>query len=61
MKKSHSILDPMFRYRPSFATDLRKTFERVRRELQAGARGVAAMGADVREKVLRMSRSRKGG
>jgi hypothetical protein len=28
------IYDPAFRYTPSFATDLRKTFERVRRQLQ---------------------------
>lgn len=28
-----SILDPSFRYTPSGATDLRKTFARVRREL----------------------------
>jgi hypothetical protein len=28
-----SILDPSFRYRPSHATDIRKTFERVRAEL----------------------------
>jgi len=28
-----SILDPAFRYRPSHATDVRETFERVRREL----------------------------
>jgi hypothetical protein len=28
-----SILDPSFRYRPSHATDIRKTFERVREEL----------------------------
>ncbi len=34
-----SILDPTFRYRPSHATDLRETFERVRREL-AEARSV---------------------
>ena len=27
-----SITDPSFRYRPSFATDLRKTFARVKRE-----------------------------
>jgi hypothetical protein len=27
-----SILDPSFRYTPSHATDVRKTFERVRRE-----------------------------
>ena len=29
-----SILDPAFRYRPSHATDIRKTFERVRQELE---------------------------
>jgi len=27
------ILDPALRYRPSHATDVRETFERVRREL----------------------------
>lgn len=29
-----SILDPSFRYTPSAATDVRKTFARVRREMQ---------------------------
>ncbi len=29
-----SLLDPTFRYIPSFSTDLRSTFERVRREMQ---------------------------
>ena len=29
-----SILDPGFRYRPSHATDIRETFERVRAELK---------------------------
>jgi hypothetical protein len=29
-----SILDPSFRYVPSTSTDLRKTFSRVRREMQ---------------------------
>lgn len=29
-----SILDPSFRYVPSGSTDIRKTFARVRRELQ---------------------------
>jgi hypothetical protein len=29
-----SILDPSFRYVPSTATDVRKTFARIRRELQ---------------------------
>lgn len=27
-----SILDPSFKYTPSAATDLRKTFDRIRRE-----------------------------
>jgi hypothetical protein len=30
-----SILDPSFRYTPSSETDVRKTFERIRREQQA--------------------------
>jgi hypothetical protein len=33
MKPAKSILDPEFRYRPSHATDIRKTFERVREQL----------------------------
>ncbi|HEY7241844.1 MAG TPA: hypothetical protein VH600_21920 [Burkholderiales bacterium] len=33
------ILDPSFRYTPSHQTDIRKTFERVRRTHEAGARG----------------------
>jgi hypothetical protein len=32
-----SILDPAFRYRPSHDTDVRKTFERVRAEMQHAA------------------------
>ncbi len=55
------ILDPPFHYRPSFATDLRKTFERVRRERRGRARDGAALGTDARENILHMSRSRKGG
>ena len=35
---SKSILDPSFRYRPSHATDIRKTFERVREELAQAQR-----------------------
>jgi len=31
-----SILDSSFRYTPSIATDLRKTFERIRRERAPG-------------------------
>jgi hypothetical protein len=29
-----SILDPSFQYRPSHATDIRKTFERIREQLK---------------------------
>ena len=32
------ITDPSFRYQPSFATDLRKTFARVRREQRTEAK-----------------------
>lgn len=32
-----SILDRSFRYRPSFATDVRKTFARIRREKEVAA------------------------
>ena len=37
MSKPPSILDRSFRYCPSFSTDVRKTFERIRRERQAEA------------------------
>jgi hypothetical protein len=40
-RPSKSILDPEFRYVPSTATDLRKTFARIRRE-QAKERAEAA-------------------
>jgi hypothetical protein len=32
-RPAKSILDPAFRYKPSHATNVRETFERVRREL----------------------------
>jgi len=34
-----TILDPTFRYVPSHETDITKTFERIRREREAAARG----------------------
>ena len=37
MKKR--LLDPSFRYTPSYSTDLRKTFERIRGEQQGEGRG----------------------
>ncbi len=36
-----SLLDPSFRYTPSFSTDLKHTFARVRREMRQ-AQGQAA-------------------
>ena len=36
-----SILDPSFRYVPSHATDVRKTFERIQRERQAAQQSAA--------------------
>jgi hypothetical protein len=33
-----SVFDSSFKYRPSFNTDVRKTFDRVRREQQAQMR-----------------------
>ena len=52
-----SILDCSFRYRPSFATDVRKTFERVRREQQEAAKPKD----EAREKVLPLHGKRSFG
>lgn len=46
------ILDPAFRYRPSFDTDVRRTFERIRREQSASANG-AKDGLDAVVGILR--------
>ena len=48
------ISDPSFRYTPSYATDLRKTFERIRRQLQSLDRDGAASGKATGEKVLHL-------
>jgi hypothetical protein len=49
------ILDSSFRYTPSYATDVRKTFERIRREraMQNGDTGDSPEQAG--EKVLRLN------
>jgi hypothetical protein len=46
-----SILNRSFRYRPSFATDVRKTFERIRREKETAAQ----------PKVVQINRPKKTG
>jgi hypothetical protein len=51
------ILDSSFRYKPSFDTDVRRTFERVRRQQQAQSR--EKPGPDVRVKVLQLEQLKK--
>jgi hypothetical protein len=45
------ITDPSFRYSPGFATDLRKTFARVKREQRKETRN--RRGADVPVRIVR--------
>ena len=52
------ILDSSFRYKPSFDTDVRKTFERVRRQQQPKAKEPAT-GSEVRVKVLQLDQLKK--
>jgi hypothetical protein len=53
------ILDSEFRYRPSFDTDVRRTFERVRRNQQARVRAQAKDDAEVRVRVLKLDQLKK--
>jgi hypothetical protein len=46
-----SILDPTFRYTPSFSTDLRKTFARVRRDGRGASLRSCALPDDPQHKV----------
>jgi hypothetical protein len=49
-----SILDPSFRYSPSCQTDVRKTFERIRRERESQGAGAAVTAQAAGEKVRRL-------
>lgn len=53
------ILDSEFRYRPSFDTDVRKTFERVRRNQQGRMRAQAKDGTEVQVRVLKLDQLKK--
>jgi hypothetical protein len=53
------ILDSEFRYRPSFDTDVRRTFERVRRNQQARVRAQAKDGTEVQVRVLKLDQLKK--
>ncbi len=49
------IWDPSFHYTPSYATDLRKTFERIRRQIESQNSVGAAFGKTTGKNVLRLS------
>jgi hypothetical protein len=54
-----SILDPSFRYTSSVHTDVRKTFQRIRRELQRDS-AKAVVPGDAGANVLTMQRRTAG-
>jgi hypothetical protein len=56
-----SILDPSFRYVPSASTDLRKTFSRIRREMQRGEAQSVRANASAVPRVLVFTRSKEVG
>lgn len=53
------ILDSEFRYRPSFDTDVRKTFEKARRQQQAREREQTEAEPEVKVKVLKLEQLKK--
>ena len=54
------ILDSDFQYRPSFATDVKKTFEKIRRQQQARERTQAKPGnSETQVKVLKLDQLKK--
>ena len=46
------ILDPSFRYTPSYGTDVRKTFQRIRRELESQGGNPGGARKDTARNVL---------
>jgi len=55
------ILDSDFRYRPSFDTDVRRTFEKVRRQQQVRERDQTTKTepTEIKVKVLRLEQLKK--
>ena len=53
------ILDSAFQYRPSFDTDVRKTFEKMRRQQQAREREQSRPNAEIQVKVLKLEQLKK--
>jgi hypothetical protein len=54
-----SILDPSFRYVPSASTDLRKTFSRIRREMQTAGAQSSGVDAAATPRVIAFSRAKE--
>jgi hypothetical protein len=59
------ILDADFRYRPSFDTDVKKTFERIRRQRQAQEQQIKYRSpkphGETQLKVLKLDQLKKAG
>jgi len=53
------ILDSAFHYRPSFDTDVRKTFEKVRRQQQSRDREQSKPNGEIQVKVLKLDQLKK--
>jgi hypothetical protein len=53
------ILDSSFRYRPSFDTDVRRTFEKVRKQQHSRERDLPNAKSDVQVKVLKLEQLKK--
>jgi hypothetical protein len=53
------ILDSAFHYRPSFDTDVRKTFEKVRRQLQVRERESGKPNGEIQVRVLKLDQLKK--
>ena len=53
------ILDSSFNYRPSFDTDFRKTFEKVRRQQQTREREQSKPNGEITVRVLKLEQLKK--
>ena len=54
-----SILDPTFHYVPSVETDLKKTFSRIRREMEKAKAKNQAMNAAGSTRVIMLNRAKE--
>ena len=53
------ILDSDFRYRPSFDTDVKKTFEKVRRQQQLAKEHQSKAAGDTQVKIVKLEQLKK--